>query len=307
MRRPATRRRTAGGRRACRRCRRAVVARRRGGGATTVGSSSTTIRRIGGGVTAFHAARSSRRAIRSTTKFSTTTIRAARTPPRRPSRARCPRPRASCCRRSWSASPVPRSVSSGSTPPAPWSWSEAPSRITTIAVSPAMRPMPSAVPVAMPGPRGRQQHAADRRRLGLAERVGRLAHVARDRLQRLARRADDQRQRDQRHHRPGGEERAAEHGAALGRERQEAEQLLREDDQAEDREHDAGRAGHDLDAGLDRPRQPERAAVLAQPDRGRDAERRGDRRAEDGEEERADQRVEEAARLALVEARPAGG
>ena len=46
---------------------------------------------------------------------------------------------------------MPRSVSIGPTPPPPVSWSEAPSRITTIAVSPAIRPMPSAVPVAMPG------------------------------------------------------------------------------------------------------------------------------------------------------------
>ena len=64
-------------------------------------------------------------------------------------------------------------------------------------------------------PRGRQQHAADRRDPVLAERVGGLADVARDRLQRLARRADDQRQRDQRHDRAGDEEGAAEDGVAL--------------------------------------------------------------------------------------------
>ena len=64
------------------------------------------------------------------------------------------------------------------TPPTPWSCSVAPSRITTIAVSPAIRPMPSAVPVAMPARARRQQHAPDRRGLRLAERVGRLAHVA---------------------------------------------------------------------------------------------------------------------------------
>ena len=39
----------------------------------------------------------------------------------------------------------------------------APSRMTTIAVSPAIRPMPSAVPVPMPGRAAGQQHAADRR------------------------------------------------------------------------------------------------------------------------------------------------
>ena len=66
--------------------------------------------------------------------------------------ARCPRPRASCCRRSSSASsrcraaaPTPGNEPSGSMR------SVAPSRITTIAVSPTMRPMPSAAPVAMFG------------------------------------------------------------------------------------------------------------------------------------------------------------
>ena len=87
--------------------------------------------------------------------------------------------------------------------------------------------------------------------------------MARDRLQRLARRAHDQRQRDQRHHRARGEERAAEDGAALGGERQEAEEPVGEHDQAEDREHDARRAGDDLDRGLDGACEPERARVLA--------------------------------------------
>ncbi len=150
----------------------------------------------------------------------------------------------------------------------------APSRITTIAVSPAMRPMPSAVPVAIPGraagSRTRRIVAAAR----LAERIGGLAHVARDRLQRLARGADDERQRDQRHHRPGGQERAAEHRAALGLEREERERSA-----AENRTRPKiastmlGRAGDDLDAGLDHPRKPERAPELDQPDRDRDAER----------------------------------
>ena len=94
----------------------------------------------------------------------------------------------------------------------------------------------------------------------LAERVGGLADVAGDRLQRLAGRADDQRQGDQRHHRPGGEEGAAEDRVALGGEGEEAEEALLEDQQAEDREHDARRAGDDLDPRLDRPREPRRAA-----------------------------------------------
>ena len=52
--------------------------------------------------------------------------------------------------------------------------------------------------------------------------------MARDRLQPLAGRADDQRQRDQRHHRPGGEERAAEDDA-LGGAAEEAERGAGED------------------------------------------------------------------------------
>ena len=55
---------------------------------------------------------------------------------------------------------------------------------------------------------------------------------------------------------PGGQERAAEDRAALGGERHPAEEAVLEERQAEDREHDVGRAGDDLDAGLDHPRQP---------------------------------------------------
>ena len=82
-----------------------------------------------------------------------------------------------------------------------------------IAVSPMIRPRPSIAPVDDLRARGRQQDAPRRRRLGLADRVGGLAHVAGDRLQALAGAGDDQRQRDQREHRRGGEEGAAEDDA----------------------------------------------------------------------------------------------
>ena len=87
-----------------------------------------------------------------------------------------------------------------------------------------MRPMPSAVPVAMPG---RAAGSSTRRIVAAfvlpsayeASRTCRGIACSASRV-----RAHDQRQRDQRHHRAGGEERAAEHGAALGGERQEAEE-----------------------------------------------------------------------------------
>ena len=184
--------------------------------------------------------------------------------------------------------------------------SVAPSRMTTIAVSPAMRPMPSAAPVEMFG-----RTAGSRTRrivaiLRLAQAVGGLAHVARDRLQALARGAEDHRQRDQRHHRAGRQERAAEDRAALGGERQPAEEAMLEERQAEDREHDVGRAGDDLDAGLDHPRQPRRPAVLDDPDRGRDRDRRGDRDADDRQQDRAEDRVQEAAGRADWSTSPLG-
>jgi hypothetical protein len=159
--------------------------------------------------------------------------------------------------------------------------------------------MPSTVPVAIPG-REAGQHAPDRRRPRLAEREGRLAHVARDGLQRLARPRHDERHRDERHHRPRGQERAAEDGVALGLEGQQREHLLLEQHEAEDREHDVRRPGDHLDARLDHPRQPRGAAELDQPDGGHHAERQRDRRADERQRDRPDERVEEAARPALI-------
>ena len=85
---------------------------------------------------------------------------AARRRRRRPSAGRCPRPPASCCRRSSSASSrCPRSSPSSRDVPSGSMRSVAPSSRTTIAVSPTMRPMPSAAPVAMSG---RDRRAAGR-------------------------------------------------------------------------------------------------------------------------------------------------
>jgi len=75
--------------------------------------------------------------------------------------------------------------------------------------------------------------------------------VARDRQEALARRAEDHRQRDERHHRPGGEEGAPEDRPALRLERQPGEDAVLEEQQPEDREDDVGRAGEHLDRAPD--------------------------------------------------------
>ena len=212
----------------------------------------------------------------------------ARTPPRRPSAASCPRRRASCSRRSWSASSRCRAAapSSGALPTA-WFVSVAPSRIVMIAVSPMIRPMPSTTPLAMSGRIAGSSTERIVRRARLAQRVGGLAHAIGDLRERLARGADDQRQREQRHDDARGEERSPVHravGRVLG---EEAEKALREDEQTEDRQHDAGHAGDHVDRPI-RPR--ERAAPGArtrQPGRQRHAERRGDHDADRGDDQRA--------------------
>ena len=66
---------------------------------------------------------------------------------------------------------------------------------------------------------------------------------------------DDQREREQRHDRPGGQERAPEHRSARRGLRQERQERPREHEQPEDREHHARGARDRLDARLDRPRQ----------------------------------------------------
>ena len=55
--------------------------------------------------------------------------------------------------------------------------------------------------------------------------------------------------------------------AAGGAEGEGPHEAQLEDDQAEQRDHDVGRAGDDLDARLDHAREPGRAAVLGDPDR----------------------------------------
>ena len=70
-----------------------------------------------------------------------------------------------------------------------------------IAVSPMIRPMPSTTPLAMLGRIAGSSTWRIVARARLAERVGGLAHVVGDLRERLARRADDQRQREHRHDR----------------------------------------------------------------------------------------------------------
>src|SRR3954453_18254258 len=148
---------------------------------------------------------------------------------------------------------------------------------------------------------GRQQDPPRRRRLGLADRVGGLAHVPRNRVQPLADAGDDQRQRHQREHRPGSEEGAAEDdsfGAAAG----EAEGGAGEDHRAEEGEDDRGNAGDRLDRRFGDAGERRRAPVLDQPDRDRDpgGQRHGDPHQSD--DHRPEEGVGEATGFGLAEA-----
>ena len=78
-----------------------------------------------------------------------------------------------------------------------------------------------------------------------------------------------------------------------------ASEVQLEDRQAEDRDHDVGRAGDDLDARLDDPRQPRRASVLGYPHGAGDRQRHREHDADDRQQRGAEQRVQEAARSAL--------
>ncbi len=66
---------------------------------------------------------------------------------------------------------------------------------------------------------------------------------------------------------PRREERLAGDGPVAGALGEEAEEALREEQQAEDREHDARHAGDHLDRRLDRAREPRGPPVLRQPAR----------------------------------------
>ena len=88
--------------------------------------------------------------------------------------------------------------------------------------------------------------------------------MARHRLHPVPRRREHRRQREQRHHDPGGDERLAVDAAALGVNDKGANSPAGRR-QPEQRDHDVGRAGDDLDARLDDPRQPRRPAVLGYP------------------------------------------
>ena len=91
------------------------------------------------------------REIRSTAKLSKTTITSRTNAAAYAFSGRPPRPPASCCRRSWSGCcRFPCRVPTHRVEPCSRAVSDAPSRITTIAVSPAIRPIPSVAPVAIP-------------------------------------------------------------------------------------------------------------------------------------------------------------
>ena len=126
--------------------------------------------------------------------------------------------------------------------------------------------------------------------------------MAGDRVQPLAGRGDDQRQRLQRQHRGGGEEGAAEDDAFVGA-AEEAERGAGEDHRAEQGEDDRGDAGDRLDRQLGHPGERLRAPVLDQPDRDRDADRQRQRDRHHAEDHGADEGVGEAAGFAFGEAR----
>src|SRR6185312_3450557 len=154
--------------------------------------------------------------------------------------------------------------------------------------------------------RGGEEDAPRRRRLGLADRVGGLADVAGDRVQPLAGRGDDQRQRLQRQHRGGGEKGATEDDPFV-RAAEEAEGGAGEDDRAEQGEDDRGDAGDRLDRQLGHPGERSRPAVLDQPDRDRNADRQRQGDPHRAQDQGADEGVGEPARFAFGEARGGGG
>src|SRR4051812_29627621 len=151
------------------------------------------------------------------------------------------------------------------------------------------------------GAAGRQQDPPHGRRFGLADRVGGLADVAGDRVQPLADAGDDQRQRHQREHRPGGEEGAAEDDA-FGGAAEEAEGGAGEDHRAEEGEDDRGDAGDRLDRRFGDPGQRRRPPVLDQPDRDRDPGRQRQRDPQRGDDHGPEEGVGEAAGFGLAEA-----
>ena len=170
--------------------------------------------------------------------------------------------------------PVPRSVPSSGTSPAALKRSVAPSSMTMIAVSPMTRPTPSIAPVTTDG---RAAGSSTRRVvaiLRLADGVGRLAHMAGDRLQPLADVRDDQRQRDQRQHR-------RRRRRTSGRRRRRRSSWLRNaerralEDQRRRRARTRSTATPASISIVDsvEAREPRRAAVLAQPHADAEADR----------------------------------
>ena len=132
--------------------------------------------------------------------------------------------------------------------------------------------------------------------------------MAGDRLQRLAGGADDQRQRDQRHHRPGGEERAAEDGVrpAAVKERK-PKALCWKTSRPKIASTMLG-----VPATISTPDSTARASPAGRPYSVSQTAiptpiGSGDRGAEDGQDEGALDRVEEAAASSTGRARPADG
>ena len=142
-----------------------------------------------------------------------------------------------------------------------------------IAVSPMIRPKPSTRRW-RPRAAGRQQDAAGGCGLGLPDGEGGFPHVLRDRLQALPRGAHDKRQRDQREHEPGREERAAEDDAPDVRLRKPRACWRRSAVPKSARTIDGSRRSSRRR--LHEPRERDWAAELAQPDGDCDADRQGD-------------------------------
>src|SRR5215211_7776193 len=121
------------------------------------------------------------------------------------------------------------------------------------------------------GDRSREHLLPDRLPLRGAEREGAVADGRGHGPDRLARDDDHDRQHEQRERYPAREQRAAERQRAAHGERQ-----------PEDPVDDRGHGGEVLDVDLDQPVPPLRpVGVLLEVDRGRDAERHDDRRADD--------------------------
>ncbi len=171
-----------------------------------------------------------------------------------------------------------------------------------IAVSPMMRPMPSTMPLAMPGRIARQQHAPDRRGAGLAERVGGLAQRGGScaSASRVAPKTSGSASSDIID--AGREERLPGDAPFARAGRGTRGSPARRSSRPKIASTMLGTPAIISIADSTRARQPRRAPVLRQPCRERDADGRRDRDADRGHDAACPiDRVEEAAGLALVQ------